>query len=177
MKLPISQLVEGENSLHYESSKDSWVKALVQALVSQGYELPRGLSTDIRITKLEPDFYLRGQMEFDVGQECSRCAEHFQMPIRHDFEALLEHAKAHPSEREREERNEVDVLFFEAEEIDLEPLLREQFFLSLPYRALCKENCLGVCQKCGKNLNSGSCHCEDEGKVTPFAVLKKLKVD
>jgi uncharacterized protein len=44
--------------------------------------------------------------------------------------------------------------------------------LNLPVRFLCKEDCKGVCTKCGKNLNEGECECVPEEKSSPFDILK-----
>ncbi|MCA9453234.1 MAG: DUF177 domain-containing protein, partial [Nitrospira sp.] len=43
--------------------------------------------------------------------------------------------------------------------IDLLPAIREQLILATPLQSLCNENCLGLCQVCGSNLNDGICGC------------------
>jgi uncharacterized protein len=43
--------------------------------------------------------------------------------------------------------------------IDLTPLIAELFWLSWPQKALCREDCLGLCPGCGANLNEGPCNC------------------
>lgn len=43
--------------------------------------------------------------------------------------------------------------------IDLDPDIREEIMLNCPLKPLCKLNCKGLCQKCGKNLNEGGCTC------------------
>ncbi len=60
--------------------------------------------------------------------------------------------------------------------LDMGALLWEEFVLTLPTKPLCKNNCKGVCPKCGKNLNEGICACEDEGSDPRFAVLRNLKI-
>ena len=72
------------------------------------------------------------------------------------------------------------------EEIDLEQSLREQLILSLPYAPLCKENCRGLCSRCGADLNAGDCKCPPEPKDSPqsdapvvdkrWAALKNVKL-
>ncbi|MBR3755030.1 MAG: DUF177 domain-containing protein, partial [Clostridia bacterium] len=52
-------------------------------------------------------------------------------------------------------------------------LVTEDILLGLPTRHLCKEDCKGVCQYCGKNLNHDSCSCS--APLDPrLAVLKQL---
>ena len=43
--------------------------------------------------------------------------------------------------------------------IDLNPEIREEIILNYPLKTLCKEDCKGLCPKCGQNLNQGGCCC------------------
>lgn len=45
--------------------------------------------------------------------------------------------------------------------VDLDPDIREELILDYPINPLCKEDCRGLCPKCGKNLNEGNCNCTD----------------
>jgi uncharacterized protein len=178
MKLSISTLNEGENALEFNSIRDSWLKNLISRIEREGgfhFETPLGL--DLRLTKLEPDYYLRGKMNYCIAVPCARCAESFKMPVDQAFELALSHVKSAEagSEKISEESEELDINFFSGNEIDLEPMVEEQFQLSLPYKALCSNNCRGVCQKCGKNLNQGNCDCKSDSETNPFSILKQIK--
>jgi uncharacterized protein len=66
---------------------------------------------------------------------------------------------------------------YEGDAVDLDEVVREQLLLALPSRHLCREDCQGLCQKCGANLNDGHCSCE-QGEVDPrWAALANLKKD
>ena len=53
--------------------------------------------------------------------------------------------------------------------------IRDALTLELPLRVLCKEDCKGLCPKCGVNLNTGSCSCpKGTGKPNPFEALKSI---
>jgi len=54
-------------------------------------------------------------------------------------------------------------------------LMREQFYLALPMKPLCVEDCHGLCVQCGTNLNRGSCSCERDWVDPRLAALAKLK--
>lgn len=43
--------------------------------------------------------------------------------------------------------------------LDITDDIRQEILLSYPVRFLCKEDCLGLCPRCGKNLNTGPCDC------------------
>lgn len=44
--------------------------------------------------------------------------------------------------------------------IDLDPDIREEIILDYPLKPLCRIDCLGLCAKCGKDLNQGKCNCK-----------------
>jgi uncharacterized protein len=58
--------------------------------------------------------------------------------------------------------------------LDLSLVARDALLVELPLAPLCNQACLGLCQNCGKNLNSGSCSCSYEPN-NPFKVLDVLK--
>ncbi len=65
--------------------------------------------------------------------------------------------------------------FYEGEEIDIWPILKEILFLSLPIKTVCKKNCRGLCPNCGQDLNAGDCDCFVATGHPGMAVLKQLK--
>ena len=57
--------------------------------------------------------------------------------------------------------------------IDAEEVMATGFILDMETKFLCREDCMGICPKCGKDLNEGPCDCRKE--VDPrFAVLEQL---
>ena len=58
------------------------------------------------------------------------------------------------------------------DEIELDEMILDNLRLNLPVRFLCKDDCKGVCTKCGKNLNFEKCECVEEVRPSPFDILK-----
>ena len=58
--------------------------------------------------------------------------------------------------------------------LDIEKALHDELSLSLPTLLLCRDDCKGICVKCGANLNRQSCNC-DTSEPNAFSVLKDLK--
>src|SRR5215213_1677197 len=86
---------------------------------------------------------------------------------------------AHTYRAENVELQAEDLILsaYEGDAVDLDELVREQILLALPSRHLCREDCKGLCQKCGANLNDAPCSCE-QGEVDPrWAALADLKKD
>jgi uncharacterized protein len=61
------------------------------------------------------------------------------------------------------------------DEIDLGQLMKEQFYLALPMKPLCRDECRGLCALCGANLNRGTCGCVAAWEDPRFAALRALK--
>lgn len=179
MKLVIAQLKPGENLFHFQSPQEKWLQAAVAPLVAQGAVVTGPIEVQLSLTNLEPDYYLKGRMQFTLDQTCVRCAESFALPVDQAFEMGLAHVKTAGRQTVKpalsEESEELDIQYFEGNELDLTPLLQEQILLSLPYAPVCSPQCKGICQTCGTNLNLGVCHCQKKTPVNAFAVLAQME--
>src|SRR5256886_5465599 len=51
----------------------------------------------------------------------------------------------------------------DATQIDLRPAVREELLLAAPQWVVCREDCRGLCPRCGKDLNAGPCGCPPAG--------------
>ncbi|MDD7194134.1 MAG: DUF177 domain-containing protein [Clostridiaceae bacterium] len=108
---------------------------------------------------------LSAKAEFVLDMNCDRCAKPIKLALTADvFHTLVTSLN--------DEAND-ELLLINELRFDLDPLVTEDIFLELPSKFLCSEDCKGVCPKCGKDLNTGSCSCEKE--IDPrLAALKQL---
>jgi uncharacterized protein len=60
--------------------------------------------------------------------------------------------------------------------VDLTDNIREDIILELPQRALCQDDCQGLCPHCGQNLNEGTCQCEKSHGDMRWHALDQLKI-
>jgi uncharacterized protein len=98
---------------------------------------------------------------------CARCIEPVSNVLEISFEKDIASSGEVSSEND-------DYIIIEDKKLDLLPCVEEEIMLEMPSRTLCKEDCRGLCQKCGKNLNEGDCDC-DKKEVDPrLAILKTL---
>ena len=58
--------------------------------------------------------------------------------------------------------------------LDVDQLVRNELLLNLPMKVLCNENCKGICNRCGANLNYESCSCEDSGLDPRMSVIQDI---
>jgi uncharacterized protein len=116
-----------------------------------------------------------GTTRSSVNLLCVRCLEPVAWNEDEEFTIELRPRLGPPSEEEIELGDEdLEVMFMEEEVLDLAALAAEQVLLALPMRALCSEQCAGLCPSCGANRNRGEeCGCEPE--IDPrWNALKEL---
>ena len=98
---------------------------------------------------------------------CDRCANEFHRDVDIPLDVVL------VTELANEENEDEWVFPLEGDSADLEDIVRTVFVLNLGTKLLCKEECKGLCCRCGKDLNEGPCNCQKE--LDPrFAALKQL---
>ncbi len=67
-----------------------------------------------------------------------------------------------------------DIILFSGTKIDIKDVVVNSFFMNAEGRYLCSEDCKGLCPKCGKNLNEGSCDCADDDIDPRWASLREI---
>ena len=135
---------------------------------------PVSLACDI--FKDKAHFRLAGNVRSTLELPCSRCLEPFSLAVDASFDLRYQPHTTNTGEGKRAiEEDDLSTAFYEDDTIDLGQLVREQFYLALPMKPLCREACRGLCPTCGTNLNRGTCGCVREWEDPRLAVLKRLK--
>jgi uncharacterized protein len=119
---------------------------------------------------------LRGRVRTGLECDCSRCLESFPVPVDATFDLLFMPASAQTAEGEREIADaDLGVSFYEGDLIDLGDVIREQFYLTLPMKPLCRDDCKGLCPVCGTNWNRETCACRPAWVDPRMEPLRKLR--
>jgi uncharacterized protein len=139
------------------------------------YRIVAPVDLAFEIHKDKDKFRLVGTVVTELELPCSRCLEPFRLPVAAPFDLRYLPASDASSEAEREVDDEdLETSYYENDAIDLNELLREQFYLALPMKPLCREECRGLCTQCGTNLNTGACDCAPVWEDPRLAPLKGL---
>ena len=121
-------------------------------------------------------FRLVGTVRAELELPCSRCLEPFRLKVDASFDQRYLPAAEEGAEHDAEvAADDLETSVYRDEQIDLDELLREQFYLALPMKPLCTETCRGLCPQCGTNLNTGACECAPAWEDPRLAALKQLK--
>jgi uncharacterized protein len=141
------------------------------------YRIVAPVRVEMEIHKDKDRFRLEGTARTELELGCSRCLEPFRMPVdaAFDLQYLPATEGAGAGEREVSEED-LDTSVYRDDRIDLDEVLREQFYLALPMKPLCREDCAGLCPQCGTNRNTGTCSCVIESVDPRLAPLRGLKL-
>ena len=107
---------------------------------------------------------LSARAAFTFSGQCDRCLA----PVERQYDIPVEHILVATLENE-----DSDFVLLDNYRLPLDDLVQTDILLELPYKCLCREDCRGLCPRCGADLNKGPCSCKKE--VDPrLAVLAKL---
>ncbi len=134
------------------------------------------INVKLEIYRVGQKYMLNGVIEGALKVVCDRCLETYVQNIKSEFNSFLIPA---PDDAEKAElelmEDDMEVVFIRDDEVNPHDIIREQLYLSLPIKCLCRNNCLGLCAKCGCNLNNSACQCSTGQGHPAFAVLGKFK--
>ncbi len=116
---------------------------------------------------------LAGSVATRLELVCSRCAEPFQVPVHLTFD-LRYLPQALVGNREEDPADDPSTTFYPDDQIDLGQMVREQCYLAIPMKPLCRPDCQGLCSTCGTNLNTERCQCNPQWLDPRLAALQAL---
>lgn len=130
------------------------VKGQADLLIEHRSE-ERGASSQVHDIRLRANY----RAEFEIL--CARCVDPVPRTLEGDFDLIFRPSAADSESGEHSiTPDETEIGYYEESGLLLEDVVREQVLLSLPTRTLCKEDCKGLCPRCGRNQNLEPCTCE-----------------
>jgi uncharacterized protein len=115
------------------------------------------------IFKSGAKFRLVGTTATALELTCSRCLDDYRWPVETPFDLLYLPQAENVGDGEVEvEDEDLNTAYYQDDEIDLGHLIREQLYLAVPMKPLCREDCRGLCPECGTNWNKATCRCRHE---------------
>ncbi len=176
MKIRVADITEKEKIL--ESSEQASVyPTLMQAQEAGECTFLKPIDVTLSIVKEYGYIRVKGKVQTTMGLSCSRCISEFPLDIASNFTIYFTKSSGQLEEDEVE-LSEEDLLSvtYNGDEIDLDNEIAEQVLLELPYKPLCREECLGLCPICGVDKNNTSCECLNNQATMAFSSLRGLKV-
>lgn len=168
-------LIPEEGQRFVFSEGNAWFKTCFQKEERLDFAL-ENVDVDCMITKTSGTVFIKGNFSALIDADCGRCLERTRLTTGGDFTYTLIPAKAEQKEEIELKAEELEISSYQGDFIDLSPIICEQIILQIPIKVLCREDCRGLCHRCGANLNVAICRCEKEVMDSRMAVLKNFKI-
>ena len=147
-----------------------------EPLQVEGVKLIGPVTVTLKVQKVGGRVFVDGGFSCSVELQCGCCLEVFVAGAGSDFYVEYQLATTIDTEGEYELcASELDVEFYEGDEIDLTELVKEQVLLAIPMNPVCSRSCKGLCPVCGANRNKQDCGCSTAAVDSRLKVLMKLK--
>lgn len=185
MKLLLDRLTESPAPHEFEAGEAWW-----RGHAPQGSGLPETPAEPFRVRvrawNQGEDVLLEGNLEGAFELECSRCLARYRQPLRESFRLVLEPAGTRvPGDPEAAQAlardglclgDELETGWYRGSEVQLDSVCFELISLALPVQPLCREDCAGLCPRCGADRNTTACDCDAQPRPdSPFAALASLR--
>ena len=87
--------------------------------------------------------------------QCDRCLKPVSQKVMFDIAREVQGPEEYTSDAEDDDQS-----FMKGYQLDADDLIRNECFMNLPVKVLCRPDCRGICMRCGKDLNTGECGCD-----------------
>jgi len=186
MKIEVERLTSDPLPFAFEEGTPWWAQRM---LAQPG--VPRELAEPIVVEGnayrggAGEELVVEGTVAGALDLECARCLARYRHRLHEPFRLVLEPAGTRtPAEPEAAEAlfrdglcltDEIEMGWYRGSEIQLDEVCLELISLALPVKPLCREDCAGLCSRCGADRNESSCSCDEVAPNSPFAVLAALR--
>ncbi|RDY28693.1 DUF177 domain-containing protein [Romboutsia weinsteinii] len=141
----------------------------------ENYKLISPLNLNGKISNTNKGLYLNADVDFTILDHCARCLENVEVSIEYSIQGFL----VKEEDFDEDSFEDYDAFIYDNQEINLVKVIEQTIGFNMPLSILCKEECKGLCQDCGANLNKEECSCSeianDEEIIDPrFAKLKDI---
>lgn len=170
-----SPLVFDTRSLGRRGGAMTTVTTTVPAPAGLGVEVigvPEGapIELDLRLEAVVEGVLVTGTAQLEAVGECVRCLRAVSVGIEVDVQELF----VHDASRDAGYADDEEVSLLQGDLIDLEPVVRDDVVLDLPFRPLCTPDCAGLCPTCGVRLDDHPGHHHDAVVDPRWAALDEL---
>ena len=139
--------------------------------------LTEPVAVDFVLTHQDRDLRVNGTVETNIRFRCSRCTKEFSKFFAASFDlTYLPQPKWSNEGAEIELKYEdMEIAYYDGIALDVNLMILEQIELAMPMNFVCREDCRGLCYKCGADLNEGTCLCKNEETDSRLSVLLEFR--
>ncbi len=174
-----------EEGLVVEASEaDPWLREVVDDALGEAFASGDRARAKLSIDRVGSNLNVVGTIEISSHPSCDRCLRRYEFREDVPLHAVLAPLYENRRQQKLGEDDDVELVmedldfqFYEGDRFDLAEVIREEIVLDEPMKHLCREDCKGLCQRCGKDLNEGPCGCPKEGDRSAFTPLRDVRIN
>lgn len=159
----------GEETFH--------ISATPEPFTYQGatVEFERPAEMDVTVRNGARGLEAHVEADLEARLVCDRCLTAYRWPLHVAYDEVYVPAEQAAAAKAGEGGDgEIRRATYAGDVLELEEGLRQSVIMALPMKKLCREDCRGLCPRCGQNLNEGQCGCGEERVDPRMAVLRQL---
>lgn len=135
------------------------------------YPVTEKQPAELAITHTEKKkLLLEGTIRLTLRMPCDRCLEPVPVPFALAVEEELDMEQGEGERAEDPDEHP----YLQGHLLDVEQLVANELMLALPMKVLCREDCKGICDRCGQNLNHGDCGCDRTAPDPRMAAIQDI---
>jgi len=179
MKIRVEDIPEHGLEVQLTGTENLLTEALQRIGGQRGLEINPNVRGKFQLMVNAGEILFTGAVEAIVLLQCSRCLADFNQQMSVDLNLVIRRMDTEEFLADREpDEGEAEAVFIESGEIDPGEIIAQELLLAVPMKPLCREDCPGLCPKCGALKGSAECKCGTEQTVDPrWEALAKLKQD
>ena len=162
LRIRISQLSNGLHEYHLKGNT---------AEIGLDPNFAREVDVDATLDKTPRQLYVRADVRTSGMFQCDRCLEEFNQPLSSSYNMFYVFDEVDGT---RFPADEVQMIGVDTPSIDLAEDVRQVVVLSVPLKLLCREDCKGICPRCGANRNEEPCDCREMTDSSQWRGLEGL---
>lgn len=133
------------------------------------------VSIEGEVTRADGGYALSARAGWGGELECSRCLAAYPFAHEEEFLLLLKRRSPVDGDEISLDREDLDEFLYDDPLVPVAPIVEERIQMAIPMKPLCKEDCLGLCPRCGTDRNLSDCKCVTEFADPRWNALKVLK--
>lgn len=139
--------------------------------MGQSYAIVSRKPVELSVTNVgNRNLQVLGVIELTLEMPCDRCLTAVEVPLSISLDRKLD-----MNQSEEDRVNDLDEQpYVKGYNLDVDALVYNEVLLSLPMKVLCDENCKGICNRCGANLNFETCDCDTRSLDPRMSVIQEI---
>ena len=139
---------------------------------------PEPVSGEVELLRTKDGILVRASLQLEEPETCSRCLKPVEETVKIEFEEEFRTTADVQDGEPLVEDPDIDAFLVDEHNLlDLTEAVRQYREASEEMQPLCKEDCLGLCPRCGADLNEGECYCDAGPRDERWSALTALLTD